>query len=263
MAWMAQSIFPTITRAFVYERWKAWGPKHPKFIARVLGEFPTQSDWAVFSLEWIERAKRDPSEAELKAALGHRIQWGLDVAGGGDAESSLAARVDGMVLRQHHYTDADPAGKIIQDLGQIKRDFPQYPMGPGIVDIVGIGRHLAPRIAQEGYEVYGFQAGGKAIDGEQYENAKAELYWLAREYFKEGLVSGLDDDETEAQLATLEYRETSRGKTMIEPKEKMRERLGAESSPDRAEGLIMSFLPITPRTQLVYYDASGHSISPI
>ena len=37
------------------------GQKHPMFRARVLGEFPTQSAYCVFSLELIERAKRDPT----------------------------------------------------------------------------------------------------------------------------------------------------------------------------------------------------------
>lgn len=53
-----------VTRRWVKERAIAWGPKHPMFCARVLGEFPSQSDHSVFSLELIERAKRDPTPRE-------------------------------------------------------------------------------------------------------------------------------------------------------------------------------------------------------
>jgi hypothetical protein len=41
------------------------GPKHPKYIARVLGEFPSDDPSSVFPLSWIERAGREPTEAEL------------------------------------------------------------------------------------------------------------------------------------------------------------------------------------------------------
>jgi hypothetical protein len=118
---------------------------------------------------------------------------------------------------------------------------------------MGVGAQLAPKLAEHFDEVYGFQAGGKAIDTEQYENAKSEVYWLFREYLQDGLVSGLEDEDTIAQLSPIEYKLTPRGKTMIEPKEVTRERMGTEWSPDRAEALILAFATITPRHQYLRY----------
>jgi hypothetical protein len=51
-----------ITRAWVRERLKIWGPKHPKYLARVLGEFPSDDPASVFPLAWIERARREATD---------------------------------------------------------------------------------------------------------------------------------------------------------------------------------------------------------
>jgi hypothetical protein len=64
-----------------------------------------------------------------------------------------------------------------------------------------------------------------------------------------GDVCGLDDLETEAQLSALLYGATPSGKTEIESKENARKR--GQSSPDRAEALVMAFCRIVPPEQTV------------
>jgi hypothetical protein len=39
-----------VTRRWVKERYLRWGPNHPMYRARVLGEFPEQSELSVYSL---------------------------------------------------------------------------------------------------------------------------------------------------------------------------------------------------------------------
>jgi hypothetical protein len=103
---LVYSPFPSlITREWVRERLIVWGPKHPKYFARVLGEFPSDDPASVFPLGWIERARREPTEAEqkelaqLSAAGTAWIQVGIDVAGAGADETVLTARVGGMILQ--------------------------------------------------------------------------------------------------------------------------------------------------------------------
>jgi hypothetical protein len=62
-------------------------------------------------------------------------------------------------------------------------------------------------------------------------------------------VCTLNDLETEAQLAAILYRATPAGKTEIESKEDARKR--GQSSPDRAEALVMAFGRVVPREQTV------------
>lgn len=254
--------FPAlITRQWVAERYHVWGPNHPKFRSRVLAEFPQQSPYAVFDLSWIEAAQRDATEAELSFARqrGACIQCGLDVAGPGDDETVLTARVNGMILGQWAWNDADPRYSVLRQISGLR--LLPYPFGCVVVDITGIGYHFATWLADQSIPVYGFQAGATPIDQHQYANLKSEAYFEVREHFKRGLVSGLADEECQAQLSTLQYRETDRGLTAIETKDDARKR--GVPSPDRAESLIMAFFRVRPRE--IHVETQWHRvrISPI
>lgn len=253
-----------ITRRWVKERYIVWGPNHPKFRSRVLAEFPQQSPYSVFEMAWIERAKRDPTDAERKAMINARAQVGIDVAGPGDDQTVLYARVNGVVVAFEAWHEADPIGGVLRKLHEIRK---QYGISYIVVDVTGIGYHFARRIAENGFSehVYGFNASQSAIQSDMYANGKSEAYFTCREYLRDpgdsgrGLISGLNDDETEAQLVTMLYRETGRGLTEIRSKEDMR-KLGVPS-PDRAEAFIFAFMRVVPRT--VEVSSELYRISPI
>jgi len=233
-----------ITPRWVRERALSWGLKHPMFQARVLGQFPTQSEYSVFSLEWIEKAKRDPTGAEAQKAKVLPIQIGIDVAGPGEDETVVVARSGGMVLGIYAFPEADPRGRVVQLLGQLAAT---GRLGDIVVDSVGIGYNFAQHIADQGFNVYLFNAGHRAIDAERFANAKAESYWSLREWMERGAICGLNDLETEAQLSSLLYRTTSSGRTEIESKEEGRRR--GQASPDRAEAMVLAFWRVVPREQ--------------
>jgi hypothetical protein len=149
------------------------------FEARVLGQFPSQAADSVFSLEWIEMAKRDPTSAEVERAKDAPIQVGIDVAGPGEDETVLVARDGGIVLELHAFPDADPRGKVVQILGRLRATGRLHTV---LVDAVGIGYNFAQHIADQGFDVYLFNAGHRAIDNERFANSKAETYWSLREW---------------------------------------------------------------------------------
>jgi phage terminase large subunit len=251
-----------IRRRWVKEMYHKWGPNNPRFLARVLGEFPSQSQWAVFSLEWLEHADREPTEAEIRAAAGHYIQVGLDVAAGGDDETAACARVDGIVLARESWSEADPRGKVAAWLYQLRKEH-RYPLGPIVVDVVGVGYGMGLHLADCGFSVVGFRAGGEPMDKEQFLNAKAEAYFRLREAYKCKYVSHLPgalDEDTKAQLSAVEYRDLPRGQIQVEPKEEARKR--GVQSPDRAEAEVMAFCRVVPRQQTVVY-AQPYQISVI
>ena len=266
---LAYCPFPSlITRAWVAERNRAWGAKHPKYIARVLGEFPSDDPSSVFPLSWIERARREPSDVEQRelarmiAAGTARIQVGIDVAGAGADETVLTARLGGMILEQHCWSDADPRGPVMAALHRLRQG--RYPLGLVVVDTVGIGYNFAHHLADHGFPCYGFNAGARPIDAAQFFNQKAEAYWTFRTHLQENLISGLTDEETAAQLSTIRYRENSRGLTEIESKEARNQR-GIPGSPDRAESLIMAFMRVVQQQTTVVWEGQpgGYQISPV
>ena len=260
--------FPSlVTREWVRERLKIWGSKHPKYLARVLGEFPSDDPQSVYPLAWIERANREPTEGEAReitrlSSLGRSsVQVGIDVAGAGDDETTLTARINGHILERHAWPDPDPRGAVVSILGRLKRNG-KYPLGQVVVDTVGIGYNFALHLVDQGFPCFGFIAGARAIRSDQFANQKAEAHWNFRNYLEMNAISGLSDEETAAQLSTIRYRENSRGLTEIESKEERNKR-GIPGSPDRAEDTIMAFLKVQPAEQSRVFGSADGSISPV
>ncbi len=241
-----------IRRRWVKERYQVWGPEHPQFQSRVMAEFPNDDPYSVFPLAWIEKATREPNEADLAQAKKHFIQVGVDVAGAGSDETVLIARAGGVILHMQAWPDADPRGAVLRVLGELKhrRD---YRLGRVVVDTVGLGLHFASHIADQGFDVWGFQAGASAIDREHYVNQKAEAHFTLREWFREGMVSGVTDLDLQAQLSSIRYRENNRGLVEIETKDERNKR-GIPGSPDREEALVLAFARIVPQSQIVTHD---------
>lgn len=248
-----------IRRRQVVERYHAWGPSNPRFQSRILAEFPTQSQRAVFDLMWIERAKRPPDDSEVRRAQWSVMQVGIDVAGEGSDETAACARVNGMILRRGAWADKDPRGAVARWLKDLARDFPQWPLGYVVVDTVGIGYGFGLHFADMGYDVFGFKAGGSPLDPEQFTNTKAENYFRLREMYRTDYVSHQPealDEETDAQLSGIEYEELPRGQIQIEPKKKAQKR--GVDSPDRAEAQVLAFAKVIPREQSVTAGGAVH-----
>lgn len=247
-----------VTRRWVKERYQRWGPNHPMYRARVLGEFPEQSEVSVYSLAWIERASQEPPAIPTDGKV-RVIQVGIDVAGPGEDETVLVARVGGVIIAQQAWSLPDPRGALsaaLSDLRQ-KRGFQ---VGPVVVDAVGIGYHVATHLADQGYEVFAFNAGSAPRDSEHFVNAKAEAYWSLRERLERGEMAGLTDEEMQAQLAGVRYRHSPAGRVEIESKEDAKKR--GQSSPDRAEALVLACVAVVPRQQTAVFGAP-YQISPI
>ena len=210
--------FPWLTRRrWVKEMFHKWGPQNPRFQARVMGEFPTQGQWAVFSLAWVERANREPTTDELRRSEGCLIQVGVDVAAGGDDETAACARVNGVVLARAAWSEADPRGQLVRWIGNLRTQFRQYRLGPVVVDTVGVGHGIALHLADQ-FDVYGFKAGAAPLDREQFLNAKAEAYFRLRDMYRDNYISHMPDaidEDVKAQLSAVEYRELAAGRSKL------------------------------------------------
>ena len=85
-------------------------------------------------------------------------------------------------------------------------------------------------------KVMPINGGNKAIDDTKFANLKSEMWWNAREMFKAGKVSILNDPILIRQLSAVKYLYRSNGKIMTEPKKEVKQRLGR--SPDRADTFV-------------------------
>jgi len=248
--------FPWLTRRrWVKEMYFKWGPTNPRFLSRVLGEFPTQAVDSVFELAWIERAAIPYDEEEFATAIkenAHRlfIQIGLDIAGPGEDETSATARIGPYVIQFEAWSKSDPFNEVLLFVSRLRLRFPTAQiviMG----DVVGIGYHFCAALAREGLDVREFKAGDAPLNPRQYRNAKADAYFHVRELLRGGDIKGVTDEDTKAQLSDIRYRELPNGTVEIEHKDEARAR--GSSSPDRAESLIMAFARLVPKVQTVVY----------
>lgn len=256
------AIAPGLTRRrAVKEMYYKWGPANPRFISRVLGDFPSQSSDAVFQLSWIERAglPYEPEELAKLMVPGVFIQVGVDVAGPGDDETAATARIGQYVVSRGAWMKPDAVDEVRQFIGALNRRFPGVPILV-LGDVVGIGWHFMTQIARY-HRTYGFVAGAAPLNPVMFVNAKAEQYWCLREWMKEGMIHGIEDEDTKAQLSDVRYRETPMGRIEIESKDEARGR--GSKSPDRAESLIMAFARIVEASQTVLIGDPGYQISPV
>ena len=254
--------YPWLTRRrWVKEMYYKWGPTNPRFMSRVLGEFPTQSDDSVFSLALIERAGLPYEREELRPYIdyGQYVQIGIDVAGPGNDETVATARLGPYILDMEAWADADPREKCEMFLSRIQQRCPRSELIL-VGDTVGIGYYFMRQFADK-FRVICFVANAEPIDPILYWDAKAEAYFHLREYLKENHVHGVEDETCKAQLSDIRYRERA-GRIEIESKREAKARGG--SSPDRAESLIMAYAKLRPREQHVPLgQPGGYQISPI
>lgn len=246
--------FPWLTRRrWVKEMYYKWGPTNPRFLSRVLGEFPTQADDSVFQLPWIEKAALPYDEVEftnifndIRSQGRGFLQIGLDIAGPGEDETSITARFGPFIVAFEAWSKPDPFQDVLMFLSRLKGRFGNIPIVI-MADVVGIGYHFAAAIARQDYDVREFKAGDAALNPRQYQNAKADAYFYVRELMRGGDIRGITDEDTKAQLSDIRYRELPKGTVEIEHKDEARAR--GSSSPDRAESLIMAFARLVPKVE--------------
>jgi phage terminase large subunit len=217
------------TRRWVREKYTEWGPGHPLWEARVLGQFPTQAVDALISLAWLEEAAR-----RAAADRGGRLAAGLDVAGPGEDETVLVITEAERIVALQAWADQDARGAVVAALAPYR-----HRLDVVNVDAAGIGYFLAKHLQDLGFPVRPVNVGERATDRERYANLKAEFYWGLRQRFQAGDVVGLTDERTIGQLAGIRYRHTARGQVEIERKEDARKR--GVKSPDRAEAVMLAF----------------------
>jgi phage terminase large subunit len=233
---LGQDVCPYLTsRRWVKEKYAEWGPGHPLWEARVLGQFPQQGDGALISLAWLEAAQ----QRSLPVAPDGDWAAGIDVAEGGDNETVLVVRCNGQVVLKKAWAQRDPRGEVAAALRPYRSRLRRVN-----VDNVGVGAYFSKGLADEGYPVYEINAGAAPRHSERFVNLKAEMYWGLRERCESEDIAGLDDQAV-AQLAAVRYEVNARGQIVIESKEEMRKR--GVKSPDHAEAIMLAFAK--PREQ--------------
>lgn len=240
-----------VSRVYAEERLKRWGADNPKYITKVLGEFPEIGDDYLIMPSWIRAAQDRTLSPERPSELG------VDVGAGGDM-TVIAHRRGGVVRVVHAERQPDTmkaCGNVISAMRRCGAEVAK-------VDEIGVGKGLTDRAKEQKYNVIGVNVGkapdrkvkrkGKREvdehdDAEQFLNRRAQGYWGLRELFVTEQID-LDpaDEELAAQLGNMKYDRLSNGVIKIEDKKETMRRIknngGDGDSPDRADAVMLAFM---------------------
>jgi hypothetical protein len=228
---------------WVEDKRRRWGEQSPRYISKVLGEFPEIGEDVLIPPALIRAAHERESEP------GHYSILGVDVARYGSDRSIVClrrgpvARVVGDYAVQ---STTETTGKVVA----LKREHNAHEIR---VDGVGVGGGVVDQLVELGHDVIDMQAGAAALNRAKFANARAEWFWSLRKRLEDGdLDLSADDDDLAAQLGALKYRFNSRGQIVIESKDDMKAR--GLPSPDRADALMLTCGPTPTPDQIVEVD---------
>jgi hypothetical protein len=244
-----QNPFPyLVTRRWVYEQYLAWWHgsegSSPKWVARVMAQFPNQSEFALIKMAWLERAKRR-ALALISDAESGRLIAGVDVSGGGEAETVVYVcecyQDRRRIIATGAWRGADTRGQVVNFLNQFRSGLALVR-----VDSIGVGYNFGLHLRDCRFPVelvnVAMPCESKPRSGERdparrFLNLRACFYQELADAFERDQIEGLLDETTIGQLAGLLYEFDSQGRMKIESKEKARER--GVASPDRADALML------------------------
>ena len=102
------------------------------------------------------------------------------------------------------------------------------------VDMVNWAAQMSNRV-----EVIGVDVGKNPMDKAKFLNLRAEIFWLLREFFVDGRMMDVMDEELRRQLLSLRWETVEQGsRRKLETKKDMKER--GVPSPDKADALALA-----------------------
>lgn len=229
------------------DRAAEWGEDNPLYIAKVLGEFPSDHPWGIVRMGDLYACRL---EAPRAAAELLPVELGVDVGGGGDMTVVRERR--GMRAGREWQEKSDKPESIsrlllhcIKQTGATNVKIDSIGVGSGVVGEMRNLRELGAHRAR----IHGVNVSEKASDPDKYYNLRSQLWWQCGRIAAEERIMDLsvmeNADNTMAQLLEPHYEHDLRGRVKVELKDEIRKRLGR--SPDNAEALLLAYY--TPRSQ--------------
>lgn len=232
---------PRISVEWARQQIRHYGADHPWVLVNVFGRFPPSSANVLLGPDEVAEAMR--RQAHDSVLAGQPLVWGLDVARYGDDESVLFQRQGVIAWRPRLWRNVstmDLADAVAEMVGRRKPD-------AVFVDSGTFGAAVVDRLLQLGCtQVVGVDFGGRPL-GDRALNRRSEMWLSMADWVRRGCLP--NDAQLTADLTTPLYSMDKHSKLALEPKDKIKLRLGR--SPDRGDALALTFAaPVLPRDLL-------------
>lgn len=225
---------PRISADFVADMAERYDEHSNDFRVRVLGEFPLAEADTVIPYDLLQSALTRDVQPQLVKPI-----WGVDCARFGQDRSALAKRRGNVSEGTRTWKDLD----TMQLTGAIKAEWDACSLLDRpeaiCVDAIGLGAGVADRLMELGLPARAISVSEAPSLGGNYLNLRAELWFLAKQWFTERSCSLKGDDLLAAELSWPRFSYTSTGKLKVEGKAEMKKR--SKKSPDIADAFILTF----------------------
>lgn len=231
-----------ISPLWVEERKARWGEDSPLYKAKVLGEFPEDSEDGVVRASKVAACAKPDQDP----GPGIPVELGVDPGAGGDFTSirERRGRVAGRGWQNHSADPEEVVGLVVNVIDETGATSVK-------VDVIGIGHGIAGWVQEKrpAVEVVRVNVGESSTDKERFPKLRDQIWWeVGRELSEDGAwdLSAVEDDAV-AQLLAPRYSIDASGRVKVEPKDETKKRLGR--SPDDADALLLAFYsPVTAST---------------
>ena len=243
-----------ISREWVEEKEKEWGTQNALFRSKVEGEFTLDSADTVVRSSDVATCRLD-TEAKYSPADLSPVELGVDVGGGLD-ETVIRER-RGLLAGREWRIRTDRPEKIAPLVLRAIRESGATAVK---IDSIGVGFGVIGELRNAGSRhehdarIIGVNVSENPRDKKKFANLRAEIWWtVGREMSAQGLwdLSKMENgDITCAQLIDPRWELDSKGRIIVEPKDKIRERTGR--SPDNADALLLAYYSgVKPRIRIL------------
>lgn len=223
---------------WVEARKKEWGEDDPRFVARVLGQFPDVSDDGLFNMGRVMQSMEAYSTSEPDEGM--PVTIGVDVARYGSDSSVVVSNQGGYIKILGRYQGmngpelARKVGELATGAGASEVRIDGIGVGVSVLDHVE--NYLPPEV-----DVIAIHGNSKSADSTQWYNYRAAMYCQFAKAIADGRVCLPEDDELHNELASIKY-EYRGSAILIESKENMRKR--KVKSPDTLDAVIYAYQDI-------------------
>lgn len=173
---------------------------------------------------------------------------GCDPAGDGEGDvdrTCIVFRRGRMVFRVEYHEKLN----TMQIVGKLAGYWNEFQPDALFVDKGGLGAGIYDRLVELNIPAIGVNAAERANDPERYENKRAEMWWLMKEWFADAPCRIPNDAALIADICGPQPDESSNGRKLLEKKLKMKKR--GLRSPDGGDALGLTFAhPVAHRSQM-------------
>lgn len=227
---------------WVEARKKEWGEDDPRFVARVLGQFPDVSDDGLFNMGRVMQSMEAYPTSEPDEGM--PVTIGVDVARYGSDSSVVVSNQGGYIRILGRYQGMN-GPELARKVGELATAAEASEVridgiGVGVSVLDHVENYLPPEV-----EVIAIHGNSKSADSTQWYNYRAAMYCQFAKAITDGRVYLPEDDELHNELASIKY-EYRGSAILIESKENMRKR--KVKSPDTLDAVIYAYQDINALT---------------